>query len=219
MKFLVPEMNLNCCSITRGSVNGARWEILAVLLIACAVNAGTAPADTLLNGLSVKFSQKLLIAPIAAYQRISYATPLLACQYEPSCSHYMALSIADNGIGHGVLLGTDRIVRCHPFNLGKFINGEPDDFHTDGRLLDPPVKSVNLRNPGLEIFLPIVPGMGRVRKGQIADGAVNFLLVVAGGSATIRYHQYGYNFVAAVSGLATMLFWASDFHHTMRADL
>ncbi|MGT2895731.1 membrane protein insertion efficiency factor YidD [Streptococcus entericus] len=70
--------------------------------------------------------KQLLIAPVKLYQAV--LSPLLppSCRYQPTCSSYMIEAIEKHG-AKGVLMGTARICRCHPFSAG----GEdpvPDHF-------------------------------------------------------------------------------------------
>lgn len=48
--------------------------------------------------------------------------PLLGtgCRFEPSCSVFTEAAIARHGLARGVLLGTRRLLRCHPFHAGGF---------------------------------------------------------------------------------------------------
>ena len=59
--------------------------------------------------------------------------PLLpaACRFEPSCSQYARLALAEHGFLRGTWLTVKRIGRCHPFHPGGF---------------DPPVPSQSLEN-------------------------------------------------------------------------
>lgn len=59
--------------------------------------------------------RRLLILPIRGYQK--WISPLLGknCRYRPSCSAYMIEAIEIHGALKGLLLGTLRILRCHPF--------------------------------------------------------------------------------------------------------
>ncbi|WP_019790452.1 membrane protein insertion efficiency factor YidD [Streptococcus sobrinus] len=70
--------------------------------------------------------KRLLIAPVRLYQKlISPLTPA-SCRYQPSCSNYMIQAIEKHGLV-GVLMGTARILRCHPFAQGG-ADPVPDHF-------------------------------------------------------------------------------------------
>ncbi|MGM9886979.1 MAG: membrane protein insertion efficiency factor YidD [Lactococcus sp.] len=59
--------------------------------------------------------KKIFIALVRFYQRfISPLTPP-ACRYYPTCSNYMLQAVQKHGAGKGVIMGTFRILRCHPF--------------------------------------------------------------------------------------------------------
>ncbi len=60
------------------------------------------------------------IGLVRFYQRA--ISPLLGknCRFQPTCSHYMIEAINKYGLIRGVLKGTWRIMRCHPFNRGGF---------------------------------------------------------------------------------------------------
>jgi len=49
---------------------------------------------------------------------LKYFFPNGACIYRPSCSEYTYDAIKKYGIIKGVLIGTRRIVRCHPWHEG-----------------------------------------------------------------------------------------------------
>ena len=57
----------------------------------------------------------LLILLVRAYQ-VSLS-PLFSgcCRFEPSCSNYMIEALKVHGALKGTLLGTWRLLRCHPF--------------------------------------------------------------------------------------------------------
>lgn len=71
--------------------------------------------------------KRLLLAPIAAYQRwISPAMPR-RCRYEPTCSAYAADSVRRFGVIRGFLLASWRLLRCNPLSHGGF-DPVPDRF-------------------------------------------------------------------------------------------
>ena len=63
---------------------------------------------------------RLLMLPIAGYQR--FISPLLAprCRFAPSCSAYALAALAEHGAARGLWLAVTRIARCHPFNPGGY---------------------------------------------------------------------------------------------------
>ena len=61
---------------------------------------------------------RLSIALIRLYQRtISRLLPA-TCRFRPSCSEYTIQAVQQYGLVHGLLLGSRRILRCHPFSPG-----------------------------------------------------------------------------------------------------
>ncbi len=60
------------------------------------------------------------VALIKVYRR--FVSPMLpaACRFSPSCSLYMLQAIEKYGVLKGGLMGTRRLLRCHPFSKGGF---------------------------------------------------------------------------------------------------
>jgi uncharacterized protein len=60
------------------------------------------------------------IALIKGYQ--VFVSPMLppSCRFTPSCSLYTLQAIERYGLLKGILMGTRRILRCHPFSKGGF---------------------------------------------------------------------------------------------------
>jgi putative membrane protein insertion efficiency factor len=61
---------------------------------------------------------RVLLAGIAAYQKV--LSPLLGqrCRFAPTCSAYAAEAIATHGAARGTWLALRRIGKCHPFHPG-----------------------------------------------------------------------------------------------------
>jgi putative membrane protein insertion efficiency factor len=62
----------------------------------------------------------ILLIPIQFYKW--FISPLLGsnCRYTPSCSTYMKQAIEMHGSGKGLVLGTKRFCKCHPFAKTHF---------------------------------------------------------------------------------------------------
>lgn len=62
----------------------------------------------------------LLIGCIRVYQWT--ISPLLGnvCRFHPSCSRYMVEALRKYGLVRGLIKGTGRVFRCHPWNPGGF---------------------------------------------------------------------------------------------------
>ncbi len=64
----------------------------------------------------------ILLIPIQFYKW--FVSPLLGigpkCRYTPSCSTYMKQAIDTHGIQKGLVLGTKRFCKCHPFAKTHF---------------------------------------------------------------------------------------------------
>ena len=65
----------------------------------------------------MKIFSKILIKLIYIYQLI--LSPLLGnnCRYLPTCSQYFIDSLKEYGILKGSILGTKRILSCHPIKM------------------------------------------------------------------------------------------------------
>jgi len=57
---------------------------------------------------------------IKVYKRIF--SPMLppSCRFSPSCSQYTLEALERYGLFKGFVLGTYRLLRCHPFSRGGF---------------------------------------------------------------------------------------------------
>lgn len=71
--------------------------------------------------------KKIFILLIRGYQKgISPMFPA-SCRYQPTCSQYTIEAIQQHGALKGTVMGTARIMRCHPFVKGGY-DPVPDHF-------------------------------------------------------------------------------------------
>ena len=68
----------------------------------------------------MKIIKNILIKVINLYKLI--VSPYLGnnCRYLPTCSQYFIDSLNEYGVLKGILMGTKRILKCHPV---KFLGG------------------------------------------------------------------------------------------------
>ena len=65
----------------------------------------------------MKIIKNILIKVINLYKLI--VSPYLGnnCRYLPTCSQYFIDSLNEYGVLKGILMGTKRILKCHPIKL------------------------------------------------------------------------------------------------------
>jgi uncharacterized protein len=82
--------------------------------------------------------KRIVLVPLAAYQRwVSPALPR-RCRYEPTCSAYAAQAVRRFGLLRGVLLAAWRLLRCNPLSHGGF-DPVPERFTLRTGPVDPAV--------------------------------------------------------------------------------
>lgn len=195
-------------------------HLALVLLWVPPLAAQAYPADSVLAHPGTNPIEKAAIGPIALWQRFSYSADFMNCQFEPSCSNYMAEAIARNGVLKGVVKGTDRIIRCNPTARHYHSLQEHPVYTADGRLVEPvdiPLAVSRSKRPEIALVLSIIPGLGRVYAGRPVDGMFSFIAVT--GFATNAYSSYrNYNTTGAIlAGLAAMVFWTADLYGAYRS--
>ena len=137
------------------------------------------PADSLFHDKNNNILQKMFLYPITKWQRFSYNSDAIGCQYSPNCSLYGARAIHSKGAALGSMITYDRIIRCnetaayHHNKMGGF-------YSSDNRMIDPIdyYPNPNKKSPLFAATLSaIIPGSGRVYGGRlIMDGVYGLLL-------------------------------------------
>ena len=105
----------------------------------------------------------MFLYPITKWQRLSYNSDAIGCQYSPNCSLYGAQAIHSKGAALGSMVTYDRIIRCN--ESAAFHHNKMGGFYSsDNRLVDPVdyFPSTNKKSPLFAATLSaIVPGSGR----------------------------------------------------------
>ena len=63
---------------------------------------------------------RMLIAVVAAYQRLVSPMLMPRCRFAPSCSTYAIEALQHHGARRGSWLALRRVSRCHPFHRGGY---------------------------------------------------------------------------------------------------
>jgi len=73
---------------------------------------------------------------IRLYQMVISSQDIPACNFTPSCSRFAMEAIQKGGLLKGVLLGGDRLTRCHRLSR-KLYHEKYGIIHGSGKLYDP----------------------------------------------------------------------------------
>jgi uncharacterized protein len=65
-------------------------------------------------------ARRIVLAPIAVYQRVVSPAFPRRCKYEPTCSAYAVQAVREYGILRGLVLASWRLLRCNPLSHGGF---------------------------------------------------------------------------------------------------
>lgn len=195
-------------------------KLILLTLLSSAYAKIEYPADSLLKSKNTTFFQKIFIYPVAQWQKISYKSSALNCQFYPSCSNYCSLAIKENGPLFGSIIAMDRITRCNPSALSyhQKINGSYKD--EDGRLIDyvkPVSYNQNLNPSLLSSMLAFIPGLGRFHSGRVYDGIygmLNLLLSAKAYSIAIKTENKP---MANIFGGTSAILYASEVYGSLRA--
>ena len=195
--------------------------LIVFFIMNLGVSQNSYPADTLLKSSTSNFLEKATILPIATWQRISYNSDLLSCQFYPSCSNYGSLAINQYGPFVGLAITADRIVRCNPFALDYHydMNGK---FHSpDYRLIDPlqitNTKNKTKKSPLFAASLSIIlPGSGRMYAGRFLDGFMGMWMIAISGTASFSSFQENKIIKGNLFSIITLIFYAGEIYGAYR---
>jgi len=71
-----------------------------------------------------RVNERAALALLRIYKRVlspsMHAGVPGACCFQPTCSEYAAIALAEHGVLRGGLMATWRVLRCHPFSRGGF---------------------------------------------------------------------------------------------------
>ena len=75
---------------------------------------------------SAAWSRRVAEASLAVYK--SMVSPILhaipgmggACRFQPTCSEFAAIAVAEHGVVRGGAMALGRLLRCHPLHRGGF---------------------------------------------------------------------------------------------------
>lgn len=204
----------------------ARVLFIRLLLICLTGTVGSAwgqqltPLDTLYSGKSLGLGMRVVLKPIQLWQHFSYSQSFMNCQFESSCSNFMAEAIQEKGLIRGAIAGTDRIVRCNPAAHHYHIQNPNSQFHFDGRLIDPlewAAEPEPGKSPVLAVALSIVPGLGRTYAGRPIDGLFSLLLVASFANNAYQHNLEGNSFRVGLNTAFMSLFWVADIYGAYRS--
>lgn len=68
----------------------------------------------------MRLPTRIVLIPIALYQRVLSPALPRRCKYEPTCSRYAIRAVAQFGILRGLVLSGWRLLRCNPLSDGGY---------------------------------------------------------------------------------------------------
>ena len=196
-------------------------KILFVLFATAIVTAQVKyPADTLLISNNINIIKKFGILPISTFQRLSYNSEGINCQFFPSCSNYGAKAIADYGLIRGGFMASDRIVRCNPMSVEKHLQHGGEFRPTDLRLIDPVrlnATSESNKSPLLAASLSaLIPGTGRIYNGRWFDGIMGLSQFVLMAAITNYAYQNNNDILTGITGGITFFVYGGEVYGAYR---
>gem|GEM_PF-6026836 len=152
----------------------------------------------------------LAVKMITVWQKISFKTSLLNCQFEPCCSDYSIMAIQQKGTVRGILLGADRVARCHPAAYKYYHRNQ------NGQLSDPVTTNSfrvnrNLYSRATVGISVVLPGTHKMLHHRFYDGLSTLLIVGLAGCGGYKYENMNNMFYVPLYALG-MTFYLSDIY-------
>ncbi len=176
------------------------------------------PVDSLLAADDIPVLRKVALLPIAGWQRLSYNSDLLNCQFSPSCSNYGAEAIREYGVIRGVAMSADRIVRCNPgayhyhLQTGGTINPA-------GYLVDPltqPDGASESRPLKAAMLSALLPGAGRIYSGRWFEGILGGFLTIYTGKTACAMADNNHPIRASLYGILFLAYYGGEIYGAWR---
>jgi uncharacterized protein len=117
--------------------------------------------------------KNMTISIIKGWQALSFNSSILNCQFHPCCSNYCIEAIERFGTTKGILLGADRISRCHPYAKEYYYSSEKGIIDPVPNHLNTNTKDLNYNSVPISY---IIPGLDKVLNGKYYDGISIFLI-------------------------------------------
>jgi len=175
------------------------------------------PVDTILSQNNLSFLQRTSINFIRGWQTYSYNNPKTNCQFYPSCSNYCAKKIHEHGTIPGLFIGVDRYIRCNNSaqkNYQIYSDGYilPEDYRISDNFIPNKIVKKHAKHVFFGMTLSIIPGLGRVYYGQMADGVNSFKYTTPFILSSYYLHENQNNILSLLTGVVAVIFWGSDFY-------
>ena len=184
------------------------------------VSSSKYPVDTILTKSDIGLLKRIYILPIKFWQMKSYNNSELNCQFYPSCSNYCAVSIYENGIVRGSIIGMDRYFRCNQGSQERY-KIYRKGAHNNGSdiLLDAHNENFKFQGNGKIPYyyagLAIIPGLSRYYLNEKHSAINSFKHTIIAGLATAFLYEIN-NDLKYITAYCTFIFWSTDIHFTIK---
>jgi len=186
-----------------------RNALLLFLMITFHIHSFGAPENNTADSSNIA-GENCTIKMIRIWQKISFNTPLLNCQFEPCCSDYSIFAIQQKGTFKGILLSADRIARCHPAAPRYYFKNQ------SGYLIDSVTENTfkverNLFSFSTIAISTLIPGTHKMLHHRLYDGLSTLLIVGLAGYGGYKHEKTNSLLYVPLYTIAT-IFYLSDIY-------